>query len=54
MYASRTGDNNGYGVRVEKVLVKTHFGQKYSLTWKNGSPPQFCYIIRKPNHVVLE
>jgi hypothetical protein len=42
MYASRTGGNNGYGAPVEKELVKTHFGQKYSLTSKNVFPPQIC------------
>jgi hypothetical protein len=42
MYDSRARDNDGYGVLVEKELVKKHFGENYSLTSKNGSPPQFC------------
>jgi hypothetical protein len=43
MYASRARGSDGYGVLVEKELVKKHFGEKYSLTSKNGSPPSILF-----------
>jgi hypothetical protein len=43
MYASHTRANDGYGVPVEKELMKKHFGEKYYLTSKKWSPPpQIC------------
>jgi hypothetical protein len=60
MYASHTRANDGYGVPVEKELMKKHFGEKYYLTSKKWSPPlkfvlqNILYGSSRPFHQPFE